>query len=111
MFGLPIPEGLMVMGQGQGKMGASRRETPMSEAGDEEGEGDEEKRKRDGEEEEEEEEKVEEVELSEVEAMRAKGALKSVEDLVLDWVVRGDELGGWLGEVSLSFFLLLLLSH
>lgn len=91
MFGLPIPEGLMILGQGQGisRGGQSRRPTPSDGGMDVD----------------EQPEELEEIHLppevlTQHEAERAKGALKGVEDLALDWAVRGDGLGEWMGEVS-----------
>ena len=90
MFGLPIPEGMMMPGQGMNGWGGL--------AGVVGGKGSE-----GGQREDDEEEEVKEVGgvlLTEEEGERARAGLIGVEQMVLDCVARGEALGNWLAEVS-----------
>lgn len=83
MFGLPIPEGMRMLGQGVG--------WSVNGAGPEK----------------EREEVVKEVGgtlLNEEEGERARAGLMAVEGIVLDCVARGESLANWLAEVSRVVF-------
>lgn len=99
MFGLPIPEGMRIVGQGMNGSGWASVVGGGQEGGNNQEEEEMEMEMEEG--------KKGEAEgqlLTEEEGERARAGLVGIEESVLDWAARGEALGNWLAEVSFFFF-------